>query len=126
MRICRPLLFFLLFLYAGAQAFAQHGRMHTEKTVYYFAFNGAHSLQDVQLVRDSIMPLPGVIEFKPRYKPESGLSEIMVVVVEKLNGPEARPQFNEVRVKNILWSFGYSLTNLTTQHIKEHEDEKEH
>ena len=52
------------------------------KTVYYYKFEGANSLNEVNSLKNDVMALKGVNEFKTEFKSESGFAQIVVVVTE--------------------------------------------
>jgi hypothetical protein len=107
-----------LFVALACTAQKKGNHLTRTKTAYYYSFSGASSLTAVSQLSDSIYAIPGVTEFKPRYKPESGQAEIMVVVVEKRSGPESRPQFNAINVKKIIGEYGFDFMNMTIRDIE--------
>ncbi len=113
-------LFLFIFIIGVGQITAQRKSVspqHTDRSICYISFHGVQSLSDVEKVRDSISALPGVIQFKPRFKPENNTGEIMLSIREKLDDPESRPVFDAVRVKKILGGFGYDVIGISFQPI---------
>jgi hypothetical protein len=113
-------LFLFIFIIGVGQLAAQRTNLsptHNQRSICYVSFNGVHSLSDVEKLRDSISALPGVIQFKPRFKPENNTGEIMLSISEKLMSPESRSVFDAVRVKKILGGYGYDVIGISFQPI---------
>lgn len=87
------------------------------KTVYYYKFEGAKSLNEVTLLSTDIYALKGVSEFKPEFKPESNLAQIIVVVKEKTRTSEGDVLFEITDLKNILTKRGYQNLELTSEEL---------
>jgi hypothetical protein len=87
------------------------------KTVYYYKFEGAKSLNEVNLLGNDIYALKGVTEFKPEFKPESNLAQIIVVVTERTRTSESDKLFEITDLKNILTSKGYQNLELTSEEL---------
>ena len=87
------------------------------KTVYYYKFEGAKSLNEVSLLISDIYALKGVTEFKPEFKPESNLAQIIVVVTEKARTSEGDVLFEITDLKKILEKKGYKNLELTSEEL---------
>ena len=87
------------------------------KTIYYYKFEGAKSLDEVRLLGNAINALKGVTEFKSEFKPESGFAQIVVVVMEKTRTSEGEVLFQPTDLKKILEENGYLNLELETQEL---------
>jgi len=77
------------------------------KTAYYYSFEGARSLSDVEVLKDEVFALKGVTEFKPIFKTEKNSAQIIVVVKEKRRTTEGETLFEITDLKKILIKHGY-------------------
>lgn len=95
----------------------QTGKVHWKiiKTVYYYKFEGAKSLDEVNLLKTEVMALKGVTEFKTEFKPESGFAQIVVVVTEFARKSEGDVMFDITDLKKILEKKDYKNLVLTTE-----------
>lgn len=89
----------------------------TTKTVYYYKFEGAKSLNEVNLLNKEIYALKGVSEFKPEFKPENGFAQIVVVVTEKTRTSESDVLFQTTDLKKILENKGYQNLEMTSEEL---------
>jgi len=88
-----------------------------KKTVYYYKFEGAKSLEEVKLLGDDVYALKGVTEFKTEFKAESGFAQIVVVVIEKTRTSEGEELFQTTNIKKILEQKGYLNLEMTTEEL---------
>jgi hypothetical protein len=112
--------FIILFCLASLfSATAQNKKPEGKKTkiVYYYKFEGAKSLNEVNLLSTDIYALKGVTEFKPEFKSESNLAQIIVVVNEKTRTSESDVLFEITDLKNILTNKGYQNLELTSEEL---------
>jgi copper chaperone CopZ len=96
---------------------AKHTEGQKTKTVYYYNFEGAKSLQEVNSLKAEVTALKGVTEFKTGFKPESNFAQIIVVVNEKTRTSEGDKLFQPTDLKKILEKKGYKNMQLTTQEL---------
>jgi hypothetical protein len=89
----------------------------TTKTAYYYSFEGAKSLADVELLKDEIFALNGVTEFKPIFKFEKNSAQIIVVVEEKTRTSEGDKLFEITDLKKLLIKHGYVPLELTMESL---------
>lgn len=87
------------------------------KTVYYYKFEGAKSLDEVSLLSKDVYALKGVTEFKSEFKSESGFAQIVVVVTEKTRTSEGEELFQPTDLKRILETKGYQNLELETEEL---------
>lgn len=87
------------------------------KTVYYYSFEGAKSLSDVELLKDELMALKGVTEFKPVFKPEKNSAQLIIVVKEKTRTSEGEKLFEITDLKKLLIKHGYVPLELTMESL---------
>lgn len=85
------------------------------KTAYYYSFEGAKSLSDVEVLKDELFALKGVTEFKPIFKTEKNSAQIIVVVKEKKRTSEGETLFEITDLKKILIKHGYVPLELRTE-----------
>ena len=85
------------------------------KTAYFYSFEGAKSLSDVEILKDELFALKGVTEFKPIFKFENNSARIIVVVKEKMRTSEGDKLFEITDLKKILIKHGYIPIELTTE-----------
>src|ERR1035437_9444909 len=109
------LLCFASFFNLTAQTKKPEGKK--TKTVYYYKFEGAKSLNEVSTLSSDIYVLKGVTEFKPEFKPESNLAQIIVVVTEKARTSEGDVLFEITDLKKILEKKGYKNLELTSEEL---------
>lgn len=103
-------LFALLFIAFAFKITAQTAKRPEGKiikTVYYYQFEGAKSLDEVNALSPEVFALKGVTEFKPVFKPEKGSAQIIVVVTEKTRTSENDVLFEVTGLKQILEKKGY-------------------
>lgn len=95
----------------------QNGKVHWKiiKTVYYYKFEGAKSIDEVNLLKSDVMALKGVNEFKSEFKPESNFAQIVVVVTEYARKSEGDVLFQITDLKKILEKKGYQNLVLTSE-----------
>ena len=119
MNFIRSIFIALLCLTALFNASAQNKKPEGKdtKTVYYYKFEGAKSLNEVNLLGNDISALKGVTKFKPEFKPESNLAQIIVVVKEKTRTSEGDVLFEITDLKNILTNRGYQNLELTSEEL---------
>jgi hypothetical protein len=115
-----------LFLVVESSAQNQKGHRHHTliRTAYYISFSGAKSLVDVQRLSDSISAMKYVTEFKARYKPESGMGEIMVVAELKFKIQDRYTDFDDGRVKKILDGYGYIFRDISVVQLSNEEKDE--
>lgn len=89
----------------------------TTKTAYYYSFEGAKSLSDVEVLKDELFALKGVTEFKPIYKFEKNAAQIIVIVQEKERTSEGDKLFEITDLKKILIKHGYAPLELTMESL---------
>ncbi len=89
----------------------------TVKTVYYYQFDGAKSLDEVNALSTEVYALKGVTEFKPVFKPEKNSAQIIVVVTEKTRTSESDVLFEITNLKQILEKKGYSNLEYTFEEL---------
>ncbi|MES2593406.1 MAG: hypothetical protein V4608_16100 [Bacteroidota bacterium] len=87
------------------------------KTVYYYQFQGANSLEEVNRLSTDVFALKGVTEFKPVYKPERNFAQIIVVVTEKTMTSENDVLFQITDLKKILEKKGYKNLEFTYEEL---------
>lgn len=87
------------------------------KTAYYYKFEGAKSLNEVNLLSSDIYALKGVTELKTEFKPESSFAQIVVVVTEKTRTSEGDVLFETTDLKKILEKNGYQNLELTSEEV---------
>lgn len=87
------------------------------KTAYYYKFEGAKSLNEVNLLGKEVNALKGVTEFKTEFKPESNFAQIIVVVMEKTRTSEGDVLFEITDLKKILEKKGYLNLELTSEEL---------
>ncbi|MES2139920.1 MAG: hypothetical protein V4511_09420 [Bacteroidota bacterium] len=111
------IVFLCLFSMFGmtAQTSKQEGQI--TKTVYYYTFEGAKSLDEVNLLNNDVLALKGVTEFKSEFKAESGFAQIIVVVTEKTRTSEGEELFQTTDLKKILEVKGYQNLEMTTEEL---------
>ncbi|MCE9539456.1 MAG: hypothetical protein K8R85_09590 [Bacteroidetes bacterium] len=111
------IVFLCLFSVFGmtAQTSKQEGQL--TKTVYYYKFEGANSLDEVTLLNDDVLALKGVTDFKAEFKAESGFAQIIVVVIEKTRTSEGEVLFQTTDLKKILEVKGYQNLEMTTEDL---------
>ena len=100
-------LFFSAFAFNTSAQNTKKPEGQTVKTVYYYQFEGAKSLDEVNNLSKEIYALKGVTEFKPVYKPEKNTAQIIVVVTEKTRTSESEEFFEITDLKKILLNKGY-------------------
>lgn len=83
------------------------------KTIYYYQFEGAKSLEEVNSLRSEIYALKGVTEFKPVYKAEKNMGQVIVVVTEKARTSEGETFFEITDLKKLLEQKGYKNLEFT-------------
>ncbi len=113
--ICATLFCLTSILTATAQEKKPEGKL--TKTVYYYKFEGAKSLEEVNKLSTELYALKGVTEFKPEFKPESNLAQIIVVVTERSRTSEGDVLFEITDLKNILETKGYKNLELTSEEL---------
>lgn len=86
---------------------AKKAEAKTVKTVYYYQFEGAKSLNEVSALSKDVYALKGVTEFKPVFKAEKNMAQIIVVVTEKTRTSESDILFNVSDLKKVLEKKGY-------------------
>lgn len=89
----------------------------TVKTVYYYQFEGAKSLNEVNALSKDVYALKGVTEFKPVFKAEKNMAQIIVVVTEKTRTSESDVLFNISDLKKVLEKRGYKNLEYTTEEL---------
>lgn len=99
----------------SAQTLKTDGKI--TKTVYYYKFEGAESLIEVNLLSKDILALKGVTEFKTEFKSETNFAQIVVVVTEKTRTSEGDILFEITDLKRILEKKGYRNLELTSEEI---------
>ena len=109
------LFFFFLTINTSAQATKTEGKI--TKTVYYYKFEGAKSLNEVNSLSTDVYALKGVTEFKFEFKPESNFAQIIVVVTEKKRTSEGDILFEITDLKRILEKKGYQNLELTSEEM---------
>jgi copper chaperone CopZ len=87
------------------------------KTVYYYKFEGAKSLNEVNQLSKEVYALKGVTEFKTEFKAESGFAQIVVVVIEKTRTSESDIMFETTDLKKILEKKGFQNLELTAEEL---------
>ncbi len=87
------------------------------KTVYYYKFEGAKSIEEVRRLEGDVYALKGVTEFKSEFKPETNLAQIIVVVLEKPRTTEGEILFQITDLKKILEKKGYVPLELVTEEL---------
>ena len=90
---------------------------HIVKTVYYYQFEGAKSLDEVNNLGKEIFALKGVTEFKPVFKPERNFAQVIVVVTEKTRTSEGEIMFEITDLKQILVKKGYRNLDYTFEEV---------
>lgn len=110
----------LLFVASGYTVSAQNSKRpegKTVKTAYYYQFEGAKSYDEVNALAKEVKALKGVTEFKPVFKPEGAVSQIIVVVTEKTRTSESEVLFEITDLKKILERKGYKNLNYTFEEV---------
>jgi|GEM_PF-5666356 len=110
-----PLLCLVITYTTEAQTSKAEGQI--TKTVYYYKFEGAKSLSEVNLLSAEVNALKGVTEFKTEFKPESNFAQIVVVVTEKTRTSEGDELFQITDLKKILEKKGYQNLELTSEEL---------
>ena len=91
-------LFFLSFV-----CLAQHDDGKKIKTTYYFKVDNVSSISQLEEMRDEITSLNGVTEFKPEFKAEKQVGQLIIIVFEKKQTSEGEKDlFSPVFVKKII------------------------
>jgi len=111
------IVFLSLFTVLGITAQTSKTEGQIKKTVYYYKFEGAKSLEEVKLLGDDVYALKGVTEFKTEFKAESGFAQIVVVVIEKTRTSEGEELFQTTNIKKILEQKGYLNLEMTTEEL---------
>ncbi len=111
------IVFLSLFSVLGMTAQTSKTEGKIKKTVYYYKFEGAKSLEEVKLLGDYVFALKGVTEFKTEFKAESGFAQIVVVVIEKTRTSEGEELFQTTNIKKILEQKGYLNLEMTTEEL---------
>ncbi len=111
------IVFLSLFSVLGMTAQTSKTEGKIKKTVYYYKFEGAKSLEEVKLLGDDVFALKGVTEFKTEFKAESGFAQIVVVVIEKTRTSEGEELFQTTNIKKILEQKGYLNLEMTTEEL---------
>lgn len=101
------LAFSCFFICSVSKGQSQKPNPQLTKTAYYYSFEGAKSLSDVELLKDELMALKGVIKFKPVFKSENKLAQIIVIVEEKKRIYESEKMFEITDLKKILIQHGF-------------------
>lgn len=111
------IVFLCLFSVFGMTAQTSKTEGQITKTVYYYKFEGAKSLEEVNLLNKDVSALKGVTEFKPEFKAESGFAQIVVVVTEKTRTSEGEELFQTTDLKKILEQKGYLNLEMTSEEL---------
>ena len=103
----------------SGQNYEQTGKVHWKiiKTIYYYKFEGAKSLDEVNSLKSDVMALKGVNEFKTEFKPESGFAQIVAVVTEFARKSEGDVMFDITDLKKILEKKGYKNLVWTSEEL---------
>lgn len=72
------------------------------KTTYYYSFENVSSDSQIEHLKNSVSMLKGVAEVKSAYKPEKGMGQITVVVIEKAPAHESDVLFDIRSLKNAI------------------------
>ena len=73
------------------------------KTTYYFKVDNVSSISQLEEMRNEIISLKGVTEFKPEFKAEKQVGQLIIVVVEKKQTAEGEKDlFNPIYIKRII------------------------
>jgi hypothetical protein len=112
-------LIFIAFIYCScafkinAQALKPEAKK--TRTAYYYTFQGAKSLEEVNQLKSPIYALKGVSEFKSEFKSDNNLAQIIVVVTEKTRVSEGDILFEITDLKHILEEKGYQPIELISE-----------
>lgn len=110
-------LFFIAFAFKTSAQTTKKPEGQTVKTVYYYQFEGAKSLEEVNALEKEILALKNVTEFKPVYKPERNFAQVIVVVTEKTRTSESEILFEITDLKQVLVKKGYRNLEYTSEEV---------
>lgn len=110
-------LFFTAFAVKSSAQTNKRPEGKTVKTVYYYQFEGAKSLDEVNNLSKDVYALKGVTEFKPVFKSEKKSAQIIVVVTEKTRTSESEEFFSITDLKKVLLNKGYTNLDYTFEEL---------
>jgi hypothetical protein len=110
-------LFLIAFTFKGVSQNSKRPEGKTVKTVYYYQFEGAKSLEEINALSTEVTAVKGVAEFKPVFKPENNFAQIIVVVTEKTRTSESDILFEITDLKKILEKKGYKNLDYTSEEL---------
>jgi hypothetical protein len=110
-------LFFFAFAFKTSAQTTKKPEGKTVKTVYYYQFEGAKSLEEVNALGKEILALKNVTEFKPVFKPERNFAQVIVVVTEKTRTSEGEVLFEITDLKQVLVRKGYRNLEYTSEEV---------
>jgi hypothetical protein len=87
----------------------------TVKKTFFYSFENASSELQIEALKRNVSFLKGVTEVKSEYKPEKGMGQIMVVVIEQSRASEGDKLFDITQLKAAIIQNNLSPLELTQE-----------
>jgi hypothetical protein len=87
----------------------------TVKKTFFYSFENASSESQIEALKRNVSFLKGVTEVKSEYKPEKGMGQIMVVVIEQSRASEGDVLFDITKLKAAIIQNNLSPLELTQE-----------